>query len=108
MRSAAQKAVGPAAEAVRRERYQRPASYRRRRMAARFVSNTFAARVHTPSGLFLGNVLGYHVDMPTMNRVAAKIMAGVYYLELGRRVPADHIATGRVEPSADESQEPVI
>jgi hypothetical protein len=44
----------------------------------------------TPGGLFLGQVPGYNVDLARLDRVAARIVTGLFYHEFGNRLPSNH------------------
>ena len=41
------------------------------------------------SGIYLGTADGYNVDLTRLDRVAARITTGLFYHEVGKRIPSD-------------------
>lgn len=46
--------------------------------------------VHTPSGLYIGDVGTYHVDLRRLGMVADRTVKGLFYREVGHRLPDTH------------------
>jgi hypothetical protein len=53
--------------------------------------------LRSPSGLYLGNKSGYTVDLDRLDRVATRIVKGLFYHERGYRLPDTHRASARVD-----------
>jgi hypothetical protein len=56
------------------------------------LANTFQVERKTPSGLYAGKAPAYRVDLNRLNRVVARVVRGMYFLETGERVPDSHLA----------------
>ena len=54
--------------------------------------------LRSPSGLYLGNKPGYTVDLDRLNRVATRIVKGLFFHERGYRLPHTHRASALVDP----------
>jgi hypothetical protein len=54
--------------------------------------------LRSPSGLYLGYKPGYTVDLDRLNRVATRIVKGLFFHERGYRLPDTHRAFGLVDP----------
>lgn len=46
----------------------------------------------SPSGLFVGRRLAYDVDLTRLDRVVRRILTGLYFKEMGHRLPDGFIA----------------
>jgi hypothetical protein len=54
--------------------------------------------LRSPSGLYLGRKTGYDVDLDRLNRVATRIVKGLFFHERGYRLPDTHEASAIVDP----------
>ena len=95
-----EKAVGSQANAARQQRLAPPGSPRRRRMAKRLMSQASWVNVVTPSGLYLRRAVGFNIDQERVGSVLTRILRGLYFKELGQRVPKKCEVLGIVNPPA--------
>jgi hypothetical protein len=56
------------------------------------LQNMAFTGVQTVSGLYLGRLPTYHVDLERLDRVAARVAKGLFFHELGYRLPDDYCA----------------
>lgn len=66
------------------------------RPQARGMTNAFLQSMHpvqakTWSGIYLGTMMGFSVNMERINRVIERTVRGLYFHEWKRRLPEDHI-----------------
>jgi hypothetical protein len=77
-----------------------PAVQRGLRRPTGFRKSFFAtlrkAEIRTPSGLYLGNVTVISVDSVRLERVASRIIQGLFYHEKGKRLPERYEAVAYV------------
>jgi hypothetical protein len=58
-----------------------------RGMAKQLLADTFPVPLKTPSGLYVGQRLAFHVDVERIFRVIERTVRGLYYHEAGERIP---------------------
>ena len=77
-----------------------------------FLSTIQSVEVKTASGLYIGNTLAYDVSFARLNRVAAKIVRGLFSFERKAHLSAGYVATARALdgfiPSADKDLQKLI
>jgi len=57
------------------------------------IANTIrVVNVFSPNGLFIGRRLAYDVDLTRLDRVVRRTLTGLYYTEMGYRLPDGYVA----------------
>lgn len=75
----------------------RPALFRalrrpqQRAYTRELLRNTFRAPHVTPSGVYVGTRLAYHVDLKRLQLVVERTVRGIHYAKLGKRVPDEAV-----------------
>ena len=54
--------------------------------------------LHTASGVYVGQRLAVDVDLERIERVIKRIVKGLFFREMGRRLPDTHEATAMTDP----------
>ena len=67
-------------------------------MATRVLNASAPVEVFSPGGVYLGDAMGYEVDLPRINRVLSRIVRGIYFRERDIPVPQNALAQCFVEP----------
>lgn len=63
---------------------------RKRRMLNMLLGSMRRVAVHTPGGLFVGQVATYHVDLARFGKVADRTVKGLFFHHYERRLPETH------------------
>jgi hypothetical protein len=70
---------------------------RSRRFSRYFLNRVSRVNVHTPAGLYLGKRLSYDVDLERLDRVAARVVKGLFYTLKGKRIPQEYMVVAHCE-----------
>ena len=68
--------------------------------------NMITANIFTETGLWAGRRTGYNVDLRRLDRVASRIVTGLFFHETGTRLPETHVATSYSESGLVDLSEP--
>ncbi len=61
-----------------------------RGFAKMFLSSTFPTEVYSSEGIYLGKRLAFTVDLKRIQKVVAKIIRGLFYIESGQILPQNY------------------
>lgn len=64
--------------------------------------------LQTPAGIYLGPAGVYDVDLERLNRVAARIVRGLFYRHSGERLPNGYGAVAYCTAGIDSSQTEIV
>lgn len=67
-------------------------------LAQRLLESLESVEVRSASGLYLGAGKRFTLDVPRVNRVLTKIVKGLFFHELGRRLPGDARVYVEIKP----------
>lgn len=67
------------------------------------VGDMFMANLFTPSGLYVGTKPAMNIDPVRLNRVASRVIQGLFYRLKGFRLADGYEATASVDPAADNT-----
>ena len=59
-------------------------------MRTALLKSIHPVQAMTWSGIYVGEMTGYHVNLDRINRVISRTVRGLYFLEQKRRMPEDH------------------
>jgi hypothetical protein len=77
------------------------------RLRASFLQRTEFFDVVTPAGLHVGRSGSYEFDVDRLHRVARRITLGLFYREMGRRLPDGYKASVWLPSAIDTSASPL-
>jgi len=85
-------------------------SGRRRRtgLALALLEKARPVDVYSPGGIYLGTAEGLELDTTRVNRVLDKIVRGLFFHHVGRRLSQDAAVYVEIKPDLDRMQSPVI
>jgi hypothetical protein len=87
----------PDAKGVRESVLRSLARPQSRRFSRYFLNRTARVNVHTPAGLYVGKRLSYDVDLERLDRVAARVVKGLFYALKGKRIPQEYMVVAHCE-----------
>ena len=73
-----------------------------------FLNNVREVALQTPAGIYLGQAGVYDVDLERLNRVAARIVRGLFYRHSGGRLPNRYGAVAYCTAGIDSSQTEIV
>ena len=75
---------------------------------AAFLNDAREVALHTRAGIYLGQAGVYDVDLERLNRVAARVVRGLFYHHSGRRIPNEYRVVAYCTTGIDSSQTEVV
>jgi hypothetical protein len=98
----------PVARTLREQFFAKDPTKRRIRMAHRMLGSMGRAPMHSPVGLYLGHARTFTIDRDQFDRVADKIMRGLYFHAFAQRVPSEHTSRVVLSPPREVFENPDI
>jgi len=81
---------------------------RKRGFKTAFLDNVREVALQTPAGIYLGQAGVYDVDLERLNRVATRIVRGLFYHHSRRRIPNEYRVVAYCTTGIGSSQTEVV
>ena len=76
-----------------------------RGLRASFLNSVHPVSFISPRGLYKGAAVAYDVDLERVNRVLTRIVKGLFFHEMGYRLPDTHEVFTAIDPPVDLERE---